>query len=304
MWPRRHPASNMPGNTPWPVEDDRELWTLLGGLPRTAGGNLQSNPIVNALVQQLASKYGRTTGAIKSRLKHLDNPTQVAHQKLNPGALIAASPYAPEQDHPSSTGWQSWPVVKSGDWGLVFIAQGRGAGRFGYYDDEEDEDECLVYFGAPLSGDGPYMYPRRALRQPPFDGEYRSMGGLPAAQKFAAGSPGLSFALQSFGVASLATSPRRSDTKMVTLDMLRAGRTIPQIASARGLQASTIEGHLTDLHGQGLCPEATQLFGMTPAIRSEIRAIDASLNGADVGKLRPIKDRCVHSYALIKMALA
>lgn len=59
----------------------------------------------------------------------------------------------------------SWPKVQRGDWGYVYICGGSFQGRFGYYDD--DEDEALVYFGAPLLGDGPYEIPLKYLRDPP-----------------------------------------------------------------------------------------------------------------------------------------
>jgi hypothetical protein len=84
----------------------------------------------------------------------------------------------------SSAGWQSWPIVKRHDWGLVYVSS---EGRFGYYDDEEDEDECIVYFGSPLTGDGPYNFPRGALRQPPVDGDFTAVGAAPASEKFRSG---------------------------------------------------------------------------------------------------------------------
>ena len=59
----------------------------------------------------------------------------------------------------------SWPRVKEGDWGYVYICAGPFKGRFGYYDDEDDG--ALVYFGAPLVGDGPYTIPLSFLRNPP-----------------------------------------------------------------------------------------------------------------------------------------
>jgi hypothetical protein len=201
-------------------------------------------------------------------------PRNVQHfsrQSVFTGARADPAPKGSDARR-SSAGWQSWPIVASGNWGLVFVST---LGRFGYYEDEEDEDEALVYFGA-LSGDGPFMYPRSALRQPPFDGECVSMGARPAAELFAAYS------------------------KRISLDMFKSGQTIPQIAAARSL---TIEQHLVDTYQEGLCPEAPQLLGLTPSIRNEIRSINANLVGEDVGRLRPIKDRCAHSYVLIKLAL-
>ena len=46
-----------------------------------------------------------------------------------------------------ATGWQSWPPVESGDWGLVYVTRGHLGGRFVYYDDDEGEDEAIVYTG-------------------------------------------------------------------------------------------------------------------------------------------------------------
>ena len=54
----------------------------------------------------------------------------------------------------------------------------------------------------------------------------------------------------------------------------------------------------------GLCDEAPLLIGLTPAIRAEIRAINANLAGEDAGKLKPIKERCVHGYGAIGHTLA
>ena len=224
----------------------------------------------------------------------------------------------------SAAGWRSWPLVQSGDYGQVYVSS---EGRFGYYDDDDGEDEAIVYFGAPLTGDGPYVYPLSALRQPPFDGKFMSLGQPSASEKFGL-SPSrcLELAiLYSARANSAATAlamhpargamrtapypargamrPARGGTKQVSLAMLREGKSIAQIAAARSLQASTIEGHIADLYQDGLCDDAPNLLGLTPAIRAEIRAINASLTGEDVGKLKPIKERCVHGYGLIRLAL-
>jgi hypothetical protein len=73
----------------------------------------------------------------------------------------------------NSSGWQSWPPVESGNWGLVYVTQGHLRGCFVYYDDEEDVDEAIVYVGRPLQSAG-YMVPLGCLRQPPFAGAMRS----------------------------------------------------------------------------------------------------------------------------------
>jgi len=80
----------------WTADADRVVWAALGSLPRTAGGNLATNHGVNELVQGLASRFGRTDGAIKSRLKHLDDPQHAAYKRLHgiepPPKRPAASP--------------------------------------------------------------------------------------------------------------------------------------------------------------------------------------------------------------------
>ena len=74
----------------WTEADDREVWVRLGHLPRTAGGHLSTANGVGAMVQQLAAQFGRTEVAIRSRLKHLDDPTHAAHARLH-GASSTAS---------------------------------------------------------------------------------------------------------------------------------------------------------------------------------------------------------------------
>lgn len=91
-----------------------------------------------------------------------------------------------------ASGWQSWPPVESGEWGLVYVARGHLRGRFVYYDDEEDEDEAIVYVGRPLVSDC-YTVRLSSLRQPPFAGALRSgMGahdGEPTRAPAAAPAP-------------------------------------------------------------------------------------------------------------------
>jgi len=70
----------------------------------------------------------------------------------------------------SSRGWQGWPVVREGQYGLVYVVSER---RFGYYDDD-DEDGRIVYFGAPLVGEC-RVFMEHDLRQPPFHGQHKSM---------------------------------------------------------------------------------------------------------------------------------
>ena len=69
--------------TPWSADDDAWLWSQIGHLPRTAGGSLATNTAVKLKVQQIAMHFRRTDGAIKSRLKHLDDPAHSAHKRLH-----------------------------------------------------------------------------------------------------------------------------------------------------------------------------------------------------------------------------
>lgn len=64
-------------------------------------------------------------------------------------AAAAAQPKSPSgtRSQLSSAGWRNWPVVEEGDYSLVYVVPDQ---KFGYYDDDEDEDECIVYFGEPL----------------------------------------------------------------------------------------------------------------------------------------------------------
>jgi hypothetical protein len=65
-----------------------------------------------------------------------------------------------------------WPPVVSGDWGLVYVTRGHLVGRFVYYDDDEGEDEAIVYMGGPTSAC--YTVRLTLLRQPPLAGTLRS----------------------------------------------------------------------------------------------------------------------------------
>jgi hypothetical protein len=60
---------------------------------------------------------------------------------------------------------KNWPKVQRGDWDYVYVCGGAFQGRFGYYDDHEEQ--ALVYFDRPCGNDGPYDIPLRYLRAPP-----------------------------------------------------------------------------------------------------------------------------------------
>lgn len=84
----------------WSAQDDVTVWEVLGHLPRTGGGNLRSNREVNALVKDLAQRFSRTDGAIRSRLKHLDDPSHAAYIRLNAAGAPPAKRHAPAVCHP------------------------------------------------------------------------------------------------------------------------------------------------------------------------------------------------------------
>lgn len=96
----------------------------------------------------------------------------------------------------------------------------------------------------------------------------------------------------------------RGNTRFITLGMYRNGKSISEIAAERSLQTGTIEDHLADLYKSGDFPEALTVLGLTDAVRAEIRGINSRLAPDEAGQLKPIKDRCAHSYAVIKLALA
>ena len=79
-------------------------------------------------------------------------------------------PRVPDSER-TSAGWQTWREPKSGEYGFVYIVP---LGKFGYYDDDEDENECVVYLHKPMFGDC-YTLKRSSLRKPPFEGEFEAM---------------------------------------------------------------------------------------------------------------------------------
>eukprot|EP00966_Prymnesium_polylepis_P168790 3902997-Prymnesium_polylepis.1 len=85
--------------------------------------------------------------------------------KVTPSSKSAAE-QPPWDSQLSSAGWRNWPIVDSGAYGLVYVV---AENKFGYYDDEDD-DECIVYFGQPLLSLSK-VFARGQLRKPPFEGE-------------------------------------------------------------------------------------------------------------------------------------
>jgi hypothetical protein len=112
-----------------------------------------------------------TTKATKSRAKRT-----LSSQSSNMASTVVALPSLQQRningaDNASTVSIDPqdkhcWPRVTRGVWQYVYIASGPFAGKFGYYDDQEG-DNAIIYFGAPLLGEGPYEVPVEALRQPP-----------------------------------------------------------------------------------------------------------------------------------------
>lgn len=128
------------------AEDDEYMYAFTGGYPSCIH-NLPDKPI-SAWFDPLPKDYFKVTPS---------------------SAAAAAQPKWDSQL--SSAGWRNWPVVEEGDYSLVYVVPDQ---KFGYYDDDEDEDECIVYFGEPLMGPCK-VFPRSELRKPPFNGELVAM---------------------------------------------------------------------------------------------------------------------------------
>ena len=81
------------------------------------------------------------------------DPLPKDYFKVTPSsAAAAAQPKSPSGTRCfSSAGWRDWPVVEEGEYSLMYVVPDQ---KFGYYDDDEDEDECIVYFGEPRMGRG------------------------------------------------------------------------------------------------------------------------------------------------------
>jgi ATP-dependent DNA helicase RecQ len=92
-----------------------------------------------------------------------------------------------------------------------------------------------------------------------------------------------------------------NETTLQTLTLLRAGNSIEQVAQARGLVTSTIEGHLLAALESGEQIDRAQL--MSEETASEIQSAFASERGAG---LRAIFDRLEGrvSYGLLRLYLA
>ena len=94
-------SQNLPASshTKWTAEADRNLWQTIGHFPRTPGGYLPSNALTRQLVTALAAKEGRTEGAIKSRLQHLDGTARVKAPLLQPPLPLPQHVPPPQYHH-------------------------------------------------------------------------------------------------------------------------------------------------------------------------------------------------------------
>jgi len=62
----------------WTAEADECLWRSLGSVPLTPSGSLPSNATTSRIISELALRYGRTKGAVRSRMQHMHNPAHKA----------------------------------------------------------------------------------------------------------------------------------------------------------------------------------------------------------------------------------
>ncbi len=102
------------------------------------------------------------------------------------------------------------------------------------------------------------------------------------------------------GVEAEAKKPPKPDTKKISYEMFRSGKTIPEIAEERGLVASTIEGHLAHYIGLG---ELSAAEAMPAEAVDKIRAYLEEHPEAGLGEVRVHFDNA-YSYGEIKMVKA
>jgi len=125
--------------------------------------------------------------AIRARLDHLSMDDMgpmppTADEAFAESVSVLLS--GPANALPSS-GWQAWPVASEAHRGLVYLPC---EGCFGYHDDVEADDECVVHFSAPRAGRA-HVYPRAALLQPPFSTHHICTAAAAARQAEAEAAP-------------------------------------------------------------------------------------------------------------------
>uniref|UniRef100_A0A7S2YD01 Uncharacterized protein n=1 Tax=Entomoneis paludosa TaxID=265537 RepID=A0A7S2YD01_9STRA len=114
-------------------------------------------PIGFIVCPQRLTKAARTVAKRKER--------KAAAEAEHNAGMAPVIDGSDQQEEYISEDPSDWPVVKKGHWSYIYVIDGPHQGRFGYYDDHESS--ALVYFGAPLIGDGPYAISLSKLRKPP-----------------------------------------------------------------------------------------------------------------------------------------
>jgi len=96
--------------------------------------------------------------------------------------------------------------------------------------------------------------------------------------------------------------PRRTDglsaTIQVTLDLFRAGRSVDEIATDRGLSATTVEGHLAEALEAGESVDLDRLVS-----QDKQRAVAAAMAEVGSALLKPIMDRLGEGYSYGELRL-
>ena len=92
--PDRPRLAAMPGK--WALDDSTAVWNDLGHVQLQADGELPNTAEVNAIVARLAKQFGRTDGAIRSRIRHMHDTSHAAYTELvSCGARQPATNSAP-----------------------------------------------------------------------------------------------------------------------------------------------------------------------------------------------------------------
>ena len=112
-----------------------------------------------------ASLSANNNGLVEN-VESQQNLQREGEERNNPPNVDAERTKEDKDDPNDEIFKQSWPQVKRGEYQYVYISEGPFAGKFGYYDDVDDSNNALIYFGMPLVGDGPVSVDHSQLRIP------------------------------------------------------------------------------------------------------------------------------------------
>ena len=90
-------------------------------------------------------------------------------------------------------------------------------------------------------------------------------------------------------------TPQKEDTASTTLDLLRGGLSVPEIAARRGLKTTTVSGHLAELVRAGEL-SAQEATGLTDADLGRIEGAYHMLPQDLKGKLKPLREALDDRY--------